>query len=113
MQMQGRILVGSVREFRTRKGETLPKSSIKVVDMGAECGSDVVTYWIDFLGDSAVTQAELDDIVGTECTVDIRFCRSSLGKDGKAYQNVAGGAITNASGQVVQSRLRTRQKKAS
>lgn len=113
MKMQGRVLVGSVREFKTRKGETLPKASLKVVDMGIECSSDVTIYWVDFLGDAALTQMELDSVVGGEFTLDVKFVRASAGKEGKAYLNMAGGAITNAAGQVVQLGLRTSDRKAS
>lgn len=110
MQMRGRILVGSLREFKTRKGETLPKTSIKVADMGPECSSDVVTYWIDLLGDAALSQVELDSVLGEEYSIDVRLCRSSLGRDGKAYLNLSGGAITDAQGRVVQHALRERHR---
>ncbi len=112
MQMRGRILVGSLREFKTRKGETLPKASIKVADMGPECASDVVTYWIDLLGDAALSQVELDSVLGEEYTIDVRLCRSSLGRDGKAYLNLTGGAITDERGQIVQRGLRDRRRDA-
>jgi hypothetical protein len=114
MLMKGRILVGSLREFKTKKGEALPKASVKVVDMGPECSSDVVTYWIDFLGDAAPSQVELDSAMGEEFAIDVRLCRVSLGRDGKAYLNLNGGAIIDAQGQVLQAGLRQRQlKKAS
>jgi hypothetical protein len=114
MLMKGRILVGSLREFKTKKGDTLPKASVKVADMGPECASDVITYWIDFLGDAALSQTELDSVMGEEFMIDIRLARASKGSNGNAYLNVAGGAIVDASGHVVQSGLRQRQmKKAS
>jgi hypothetical protein len=113
MQMQARVLAGSVREFRTKAGKQLPKSSVKVLDMGPECGSDVTTYWVDFLGDAALTTDELESIVGTEVTVGIRSCRSSLGNNGKVFQNISGAAILDHSGRVVQAGLAHSQKKAS
>lgn len=104
MQMQARILVGSLREVKTKKGTNLAKSSVKVLDIGPECGSDVTTYWIDFLGDAALSQVELDSIVGEEFTIDVRFVRSSMG-NGKAFLNVSGGAITSGDGHIVQRAL--------
>lgn len=104
MQMQARVLAGSVREIKTKKGP-LPKASVKVLDMGPECGSDVVTYWIDFLGDAALTADELESIVGSECTVSVRSIRSSAGQNGKVFQNIAGAAILDGHGQVVQASL--------
>ena len=111
MQMQGRVLVGSVREVKTKKGAKLPKCSVKVLDLGPECGSDVSTYWVDFLGDAALDQVELDSAMGSEFTIDIKYVRSSAGKDGKAYLNVTGGAIVNADGLVLQASLRNHQQK--
>jgi len=111
MQMQARILVGSLREATTRKGEKLPKCSLRVLDLGIECGSDVTTYWIDFLGDAALNQDELDSVMGGEFTIDIRSVRSSLGKNGKAYLNMSGGAVTNADGLVLQPGLRNHHQK--
>jgi hypothetical protein len=112
--MQARVLAGSVREFRTKKGAMLPKASVKFLDMGPECGSDVTTYWVDFLGDAALTADELEAIVGSEVTVGIRSCRSSAGQNGKVFQNISGAAILDHEGRVVQAGL-TRQshKKAS
>ncbi len=113
MQMQARILVGKVTEVRTRKGQPLSKASLKVLDLGPECGSDVTTYWIDFLGDAAFSQVELDSIMGEEYTIDVRFVRASC-KDTKAYLNLSGGAIADADGQIVQPALRNHHmKKAS
>ncbi len=110
MQMQGRILVGSVREVKTKKGAKLPKCSVKVLDLGPECGSDVSTYWIDFLGDAALDQVELDSAMGSEFTIDIKFVRSSFA-NGKAYLNISGGAILNADGLVLQAGLRNHHQK--
>lgn len=111
MQMQARILVGSLREIKTKKGTQLHKSSLKVLDIGSECGSDVSTYWIDFLGDAALSQVELDSVVGNEFTIDVRFVKATKGNNGNAYLNVAGGAIVTGDGQVVQSALRDHQLK--
>lgn len=114
MQMQARILVGKVTEVRTKKGQSLSKASLKVLDLGPECGSDVTMYWIDFLGDAAVSQVELDSVMGEVFTIDVRYTRASLGKNGNAYLNMAGGAIVTADGQIVQVGLRNQHtKKAS
>lgn len=111
MQMQARILVGSLREIRTKKGASLRKLSLKVLDVGSECGSDVSTYWIDFLGDAALTQVELDSVMGNEFTIDVRFVKATKGNNGNAYLNVSGGAIAAADGRVVQASLRDHQMK--
>jgi hypothetical protein len=110
MQMQARILVGSLREVKTKKGESLRKTSLKVLDIGPECGSEVATYWIDFLGDAALDQVELDSVMGGEFVVDVRFVRASESK-GKAYLNLSGGAIATSEGWIVQSALRDHQLK--
>lgn len=113
MLMQGRVLVGKIQQITTKKGQ-VAKSALKVADMGPECSSDVVVYWIDFLGDAALTQTELDSILGEQFTIDVRLVQASRGNDGRTFLNVKGGAIVTADGQVVQSNLRQRQmKKAS
>lgn len=111
MQMQARILVGSLREVKTKKGAQLRKSSLKVCDVGTECGSNITTYWIDFLGDAALDQVELDSVMGNEFTIDVAFAKASLGKNGNTYLNMTGGAIFTADGRVVQSALRDHQQK--
>jgi hypothetical protein len=108
MLMQGRVLVGKIQQITTKKGQ-LAKSALKVVDMGPECSSDVIVYWIDFLGDAALTQVELDSILGEQFTIDIRLVQASKGNDGRTFLNVKGGAIVTPDGQVVQAGLRHRQ----
>src|SRR5277367_1229212 len=87
MQMQARILVGAIRQVQMKKGGNLPKTSLKVLDIGPETGSDVAVYWIDFLGDAALDQVELDSIVGGEFSIDVRLARATENK-GKAYLNI-------------------------
>jgi hypothetical protein len=108
MLMQGRVLVGKNEEIKTKKGP-LAKSSLKVVDMGPECSSDVVVYWIDFLGDAALTQVELDSVRGEHFTIDIRVVQVSKGNDGRVFLNTKGGALVSADGRVVQSGLRNHE----
>jgi hypothetical protein len=109
MQMIGRILSGMVSSIDTKKGTKLPKTRLKVLDLGDEVQGDVQFYWIDFLGDVALSETELDQVRGQQVTVDIRRVTPSLGKDGKAYVNVSGGMVLDAQGKPVQAALRQKQ----
>jgi hypothetical protein len=106
MLMQGRVLVGKIQQITTKKGQ-LSKAALKVADMGPECSSDIVVYWVDFLGDAALTQVELDSILGEQFTIDVRLVQAT-GNNGRTFLNIKGGAIVSPDGQVVQSGLRHR-----
>jgi hypothetical protein len=106
MLMQGRVLVGKIQQITTKKGQ-LSKAALKVADMGPECSSDIVVYWIDFLGDAALTQTELDSILGEQFTIDVRLVQAT-GNSGRTFLNIKGGAIVSHDGHVVQSGLRQR-----
>ncbi len=61
MQLSGQILTGSTQTIATKKGDHLQKTRLKVLDLGPEAnGGDV--YWIDFLGDAALTDEELRQV---------------------------------------------------
>ena len=101
MIMTGRIQ-GGIRRPRspTKKGESLQKTRLKVIDMGDETGGDLPMYWIDFLGDAALTDAQVQALLHKEVAIDIRRVTPSTGKDGRAYINMTGGAIHGDNGLV-------------
>ncbi len=107
MQMQGQALAGSTQSLTTKRGETLQKTKLKVIDLGPEAsGGDV--YWVDFLGDDALTDEELRQVIRQQVTIEIRRFSTSVGKQQpvRAYLNANGGAV-RLNGQVVQRALRT------
>jgi hypothetical protein len=107
MQMQGQALAGSTQSLTTKRGETLQKTKLKVIDLGPEASSGDV-YWVDFLGDEALTDEELRQIMRQQVTIEIRRFSASVGKQqpGRAFLNASGGAV-HLGGQVVQKALRT------
>jgi hypothetical protein len=107
MQMQGQALAGSTQSLTTKRGETLQKTKLKVIDLGPEAsGGDV--YWVDFLGDDALTDEELRQVMRQQVMIEIRRFSTSVGKQQpvRAYLNATGGAV-RLNGQVVQRALRT------
>ena len=49
MLLAGQILTGTTTTISTKKGGTLQKTRLKVLDLGPEAsGGDL--YWVDFLG---------------------------------------------------------------
>jgi hypothetical protein len=52
----------------------------------------VNVYWIDFMGDAALSSTELEKVHHAEVTIEIRRITSSL-YNGKAYMNISGGMI--------------------
>jgi hypothetical protein len=111
MQMQATVLAGRSETLPLRKGGELPKTRLKVMDIGAEAnGGDV--YWIDFLGECALSEEELGRVHRQQATLEVRRMYASAGKTaGKAYLNAAGGAVT-LNGQIIQRGLRTPQTKS-
>lgn len=107
MQLSGQILTGSTQTIATKKGDHLQKTRLKVLDLGPEAnGGDV--YWIDFLGDAALTDEELRQVSRQQVTVEVRRMYASAGKNGGAFLNASGGAVIQ-NGQIVQKSLRTAQ----
>ena len=106
MQMQAQVLGGQVLStIHTKRGQDLPKTRLKVMDIGPEAaGGDI--YWIDFLGEAALSEEELGRIHRQQVQLEVRRMYASAGKTaGKAYLNAAGGTVV-LSGQVVQRGLR-------
>jgi hypothetical protein len=110
MQMTGQALAGSTQTLTTKKGDQLQKSKLKVLDIGSEAsGGDI--YWIDFLGEAAMSEEELEAVLRQQVVVEVRRMYASPGKrEGVAYLNAAGGAV-KLNGQVVQRTLRTQYAK--
>lgn len=107
MQLSGQILTGSTQTIATKKGDHLQKTRLKVLDLGPEAnGGDV--YWIDFLGDAALTDEELRQVSRQQVTVEVRRMYASAGKNGGAFLNASGGALI-LNGQIVQKTLRSAQ----
>lgn len=105
MQLSGQILTGSTQIIATKKGDHLQKTRLKVLDLGPEAnGGDV--YWIDFLGDAALTDEELRQVSRQQVMVEVRRMYASAGKTGGAFLNASGGAVL-LNGQIVQKALRS------
>src|SRR6476646_7444668 len=98
-------LTGSTEVISTKKRGDLQKTKLKIMDLGAEAnGGDL--YWIDFLGEAALTDEELKQILRQQVVVEVRRMYASAGKQlGQAYLNASGGAIRRE-GEVVQRNLR-------
>jgi hypothetical protein len=113
MLLTAQVLAGSSELMHTKKGEDLPKTRMKLLDIGPEAsGGDI--YWVDFLGEAALSDDEFGQVHRQQVTIEIRRMVASMAKAGnRAYLNATGGAITFG-GQVVQTGLRTpaRQKRS-
>ena len=105
MRLEGTALMGSTQTIATKKGDHLQKTKLKIMDLGPEAnGGDL--YWIDFLGEAALTDEELKQILRQQVVVEVRRMYASAGKQlGQAYLNASGGAILRE-GEVVQRNLR-------
>jgi hypothetical protein len=104
MLLSGQILTGSTTTFNTKKGGTLQKAKLKILDLGPEAsGGDL--YWIDFLGEAALSDEELQRVRRQQVEVEVRSMRASAGSKGGVFLNANGGAI-RLNGQVVQKGLR-------
>src|SRR5262245_28712820 len=105
MLLSGQILTGTTTTISTKKGEHLQKTKLKLLDLGPEAaGGDL--YWVDFLGEAALTDDELRQVSRQAVEVEIRNMRASAGTKGGAFLNASGGAI-RFQGQVIQRGLRT------
>jgi hypothetical protein len=106
MKIEGMALAGSTEVISTKKRGDLQKTKLKVMDMGAEAsGGDL--YWIDFLGEAALSEDELAAILRQPVVIEVRFMRASAGNQpGRAYLNASGGAVIQ-NGQIIQRGLRS------
>jgi hypothetical protein len=106
MKIEGMALAGSIETISTKKRGDLQKTKLKVMDMGAEAsGGDL--YWIDFLGEAALSEDELGAILRQPVVIEVRRMYASAGnQQGRAYLNASGGAVVQ-NGQIVQRGLRT------
>jgi len=110
MQMQGTALAGGTQTFQTKRGEALQKTKLKVLDVGAEARADV--YWVDFLGEAALSDEEMEQVMRQTVEIEVRGVSATMGKQGgRAFLNVSGGAI-RLNGQVVQRGLRAQRAQA-
>lgn len=110
MQLSGQILTGSTQTIATKKGDHLQKTRLKVLDLGPEAsGGDL--YWIDFLGECALTDDELKAVARQQVIVEVRRMYASSGKQGGAFLNATGGAVIH-NNQIVQRGLRSAAKSA-
>src|SRR5579871_2522218 len=104
MLLTGQILTGSTQTIATKKGDHLQKTRLKILDLGPEAsGGDL--YWIDFLGEAALTDEELRQVSRQSVAVEVRRMYASSGKQGGAFLNASGGAV-KLNGQIVQKGLR-------
>jgi hypothetical protein len=103
MQLIGKILSGNSTSITTKKGAQLAKTRLKVMDIGDEAEGDVNIYWVDFMGDAALTAEQLDKVHHQDATIEIRRLSCSM-YNGKAYMNLSGGVIL-INGNPVQDKL--------
>jgi hypothetical protein len=105
MKLLAKVLHGSTQTITTKKGTKLEKTRLKVQDIGEEVNGDLLAYWIDFLGEQALSEAELATILREEVEIDIKRVSASAGDKGDAFLNLTGGAVFHQ-GHVVQGRAR-------
>ena len=104
MMLNGQILTGSTQTIATKKGDHLQKTRLKILDLGPEAsGGDL--YWIDFLGEAALTDDELRNVSRQQVAVEVRRLYASQGKQGGAFLNASGEAV-RLNGQIIQKGLR-------
>ncbi len=105
MKLLAKVLHGSTQTITTKKGTQLEKTRLKVQDIGPEVGGDLLAYWIDFLGEQALSEAEISTILHEEVEIDLKRVSASAGTKGGAFLNLTGGAIFHQ-GHLVQGRAR-------
>lgn len=104
MQITAQVLTGSTQTIATKKGEHLQKTRLKLLDIGPEAsGGDL--YWVDFLGEAALTDDELRQVSRKQVQVEVRRMYASAGSKGGAFLNASGGAVL-LEGLVIQRGLR-------
>ena len=93
MKLLAKVLHGSTQTITTKKGTKLEKTRLKVQDVGEEVNGDLLAYWIDFLGENALSDNELTAILREEVEIDIKRVSASAGEKGGAFLNVTGGLL--------------------
>jgi len=93
MKLTGRVLTGSTQTVTTKKGTQLQKTRIKFQDVGDEVQGDLIAYWVDFLGESAISEGDVAVLMHEVVEIDIKRITTSKGKDGGVFLNVTGGII--------------------
>jgi hypothetical protein len=93
MKLLAKVLHGSTQTITTKKGTKLEKTRLKVQDVGEEVNGDLLAYWIDFLGENALSDAELAAILREEVEIDIKRVSASAGDKGGAFLNLTGGLV--------------------
>jgi hypothetical protein len=101
MKILAKVLFGTTATVTTKKGTQLEKTRLKVQDVGEEVNGDLLAYWIDFLGDNALSQAELTAVLHTEVEVDIKRVSATAGQKGGVFLNLTGGWVYR-DGKVIQ-----------
>jgi hypothetical protein len=86
-------------------GEGAARQHADVQDVGEEVNGDLLAYWIDFLGEHALSESELATILREEVEIDIKRVSASAGDKGGAFLNLTGGAVFHQ-GHPVQGRAR-------
>src|SRR5262245_8653567 len=111
MQLTAQVLTGSTQTISTKKGDPLQKTKLRLIDIGPEAnGGDL--YWTDVRGDSALSDAELENVLHQRVVVEVRRMYASAGRQqGQAYLNASGGA-TRLNGEVVQPCMRAQGQRA-
>jgi hypothetical protein len=105
MKLLAKVLHGSTQTITTKKGSKLEKTRLKVQDIGEETSGDLLAYWIDFLGEQALSESEVATILREEVEIDIKRVSASAGDKGGAFLNLTGGAVFHQ-GHIVQGRAR-------
>ncbi len=96
MKLQAKVLAGQTESLMTKKGEPVQKTRLKVQDVGAEV-TDLLAYWVDFFGEYALTQEQIESLLHQEVEIEIRRVAVAE-KDGKAVVTKTGRGLLNLSG---------------
>ena len=98
------MLTGSTQTIASKKGEHLQQTRLKLLDIGPEAsGGDL--YWVDFLGEAALTDDELRQVSRKQVQVEVRRMYASAGSKCGGFLNANGGAVL-LEGLVIQRALR-------
>lgn len=105
MKLLAKVLHGTTQTITTKKGTQLEKTRLKVQDVGEEVNGDLLAYWIDFLGENALSESELNAVLREEVEIDVKRVSASAGQKGGAFLNLTGGWLYQ-NGKVVQGTAR-------
>jgi hypothetical protein len=92
MQLIGKILSGTTTTITTKKGTQVAKTRLRILDQGDEAADEIMAYFVDFMGDAALTAEQYDQVLHQNVTVEIRRITCSM-SNGRAFMNVTGGII--------------------